>query len=239
MCSRKNLGNNLRFSKEIVNKKLIEDNRSIRLIGNYVSARIPTDFSCLKCNHVWKTSPDNVCRGGTGCPMCCDRNADRKISRDEAELRINKRVPTIKMIGEYHGFSEKTVFECVTCSYTWTTSPKKITYHTGCPNCASYGFVVNKTTYAYIIEFDNFIKYGITNSPNTRFDKHRRQGMINIIECREYVDGYLAQRWEKLVKTTVGGNFVTRDILFDGFTETLPKNVIDTVRRLMPPTSIS
>lgn len=234
VCAKKKLGSSQRLSKTLINDRLAENNRTVRLLGEYVSARTTSEFICLECSNVWMATPDNVCRAGTGCPSCCDPYFSQRISKDAALRKIKSRIPTIDIIGEYHGYRKKTIFQCQVCDHTWVTTPAKIVSNTGCPHCAVYGFDPSKRAFAYIIDFGSFIKYGITNSPETRFSKHRKQGMIGVIELREYEDGKVVWEWERQVKNKLGGKFVSKEILADGFTETLPKEFLSATINLLP-----
>ena len=99
----------------------------------------------------------------------------------------------------------------------------------GCPSCASYGFDVNKSAHAYVLLFADFIKYGITNVLDVRLAQHRRYGDFTIIWTHLYPTGREALDWELNIKRTHGGNFIARERLPNGFTETLPVEKISEI----------
>lgn len=63
------------LKEEDVKRKLKE--RGITLLDDYVRAKNKVNFKCGDCGHVWKTSTDSVLRGGTGCPVCRNKNEKR------------------------------------------------------------------------------------------------------------------------------------------------------------------
>lgn len=98
-----------RSGKEQVNEKLKP--RGIQMIGDYLTAKIKTEFSCNH-NHTWQSIPDNVIRG-SGCPECATsgfdptKSSDLYILRFENFLKIgitnnlNRRLEEHKKNGKY------------------------------------------------------------------------------------------------------------------------------------------
>ena len=58
------------LSKEIVNHRLREQGRNIKMIGEYVNNYTRSLFRCSD-GHEWQTEPGNVLRA-TGCPTCAE-----------------------------------------------------------------------------------------------------------------------------------------------------------------------
>lgn len=56
------------------NQWLKETDKSITLIGEYVSNKVKTTFKCCH-GHTWKTRPNNI-KNGDGCPTCCSYGFD-------------------------------------------------------------------------------------------------------------------------------------------------------------------
>jgi hypothetical protein len=221
-----NRTNHNRFSKDIVNEKL--EHRNIVLIGEYKNANTKTLFLCDN-NHTWESIPSNVLRG-SGCPHCAGLF---KLSSDMIDERLTCRGITI--LGTYLNDRTRTVFGCI-CGHRWKAVPNKVFFGRGCPECnqSKSGFDSNKPAIFYVVEFSGFIKYGITNSPESRFQSHKRQGMIRIIEQRHFDFGITAKDLEEKIKRQFGGKFVTKSELKDGWTETLPPEVLNELLSILP-----
>jgi predicted GIY-YIG superfamily endonuclease len=132
------------------------------------------------------------------------------------------------MSGNYHGALIKTRFKCE-CSFEWDSTPGNILSGKGCPVCASYGFNQNKDGYSYIIMFETFVKFGITNDINRRLREHTKMnGKYDIVKIKK-MSGSDAIKWERFIKTHYKGNYVSKDICPDGWTETLPLSLVDDI----------
>lgn len=216
-----------RLSKDIVNQRLLNDDRDIRQIGEYITTKTKTDFQC-NYGHIWKAAPYTIMRGNN-CPKC---TADRiRLSKEIVNARISHR--GIIQIGEYTRNKIRTEFQCK-CGHIWKTTPNRIMSGDGCPVCADYGFNPGKPAWIYILTFDTFIKYGITNNLNSRFYKHTKSGQYTVALTKLYEDGSIALNWEKNIKIIFGGRYVTKEIMPDGYTETLSPDkleaLLDTIK---------
>jgi hypothetical protein len=199
-------------TKESVNRHLLKDNRGIMLIGEYVSNNTKTLFRCNK-GHEWMSLP-RIVMFAAGCPLCVG------WTREEINSKMHTDERDIEMIDEYIDAKTRVTFQC-SFSHRWITTPANVLNGTGCPSCATHGFDISKPAHSYILRFDDFIKYGITNNLKTRLAQHRRAGNFTLIESRQYDTGREALDWELNIKRTHGGNYASRDQLPSGFTETL------------------
>lgn len=210
--------NNPTLSNEIVNTRLKD--RRIELISDYTKAR---DFGLFKChlNHEWSSRVHLVLQG-YGCPTC---NGGVRLTKDDINERLSDR--KIVLIGEYSGnVNKKSLFKCE-FGHTWLTGAKVVMRGNGCPTCAKYGFKSDRPAYIYILIFDSYLKYGITNSLESRLKKLKQNGEYKIHTTVLLESGKQARDWENMIKRTVGGNFVSKHDCSDGYTETLPLSTLD------------
>jgi hypothetical protein len=266
-----------KVTKEIVNSKLADSNRDVRLLGEYKGAKVKTTFTHQICGNIWSTTPNTVLNG-SGCPKCaknipltvaevnrriknrglmlvadhitnnrtkttvrhscgyewntqpavlllghgCPRCANRPhLTTHEISDRLFKK--EIVMLGEYTNAHNKTLFKHTRCGYEWLSSPSTLLTGNGsCPKCAKYGFNPSLSGYGYVLVFDEFMKYGITNTLEQRLKQHARTGRFDVLGERLFLTGSQAKEWEDAVKTNFGGNYATKSQCPSGFTETLP-----------------
>jgi hypothetical protein len=94
-----------------------------------------------------------------------------------------------------------------------------------CPLCfgGGGGFKCTKPGHGYLLNFGNFIKFGITNVLSRRLSEHKRyNGKFSVIKTKLFENGQDALDWENSIKKRFGGNYVSKDICLRGYTETLP-----------------
>lgn len=200
------------LTKEIVNNRIADN--GIRLIGDYANQRRKSLFKC-DCGYEWYAKPSNLMLG-TGCPRCSERI---KLTKEVVNERLSSK--NITLISDYITNSTRSEFQCI-CGYKWFTTPSNIMRASGCPVCADYGYNPGKPGWLYILIFAGFIKYGITNNLEGRLYTHKRKnGEYTIAITKLYQDGVIAQNWEKSIKIIFGGRHITKEIMPDGYTETL------------------
>jgi hypothetical protein len=202
-------------SKEKVNEQLSSRGSSIKMIGDYINALTKSEFMCGS-GHSWSARPNDIL-SGRGCPTC----SDTTLSIEIINRRLQDQGRTIRAFGEYTNSIQSMSF-CCELGHEWHTSASNVLRGSGCPICADYGFNPAKEGWEYILDFGHFIKYGITNDLTRRLNEHSRCGSYNMVHSLRHDVGQLASDWEKVVKMTLGGNYVSRDIMPNGFTETLP-----------------
>lgn len=214
-----------------VNRRLQEAERKDRLVNpeDYVNMRTKVSFCCAQ-GHTYSARPDRVVNAGSGCPHCAGvapRSAEW-VNRQIAPRCIHMDETT------FHGMLHKAIFHCTLCSYAWTTVPNNtVNDRTSCPCCASHGFKTDKPATVYLMRFTinghEFLKYGITNSPKSRYARHRLQGMQEVLLEKHFEAGTDAKLLEDRIKQQFGGRYVSKDILPNGHTETLPPHVSEEV----------
>lgn len=202
-----------------IKRKLESVGKGIVLTGEYLTKRTKTTFKHIECGYEWLTTFDVVGRLGSGCPICSLNS--RKISLDEVDRRLKQK--NILLIDEYVGANYKTKFKHVDCDHEWFAKPADLIYGLhGCPKCAKHGFNTSKPAWTYIIETNNYIKYGITNNLNQRLKAHKRNGDVVIHHTHHFNSGQDAKLWENNIKDIFGGSYASKEQCPDGYTETLP-----------------
>ena len=211
MCS--NHSSKSMYTTKNINQLL--EHRKISLIEEFKTVNDKLKFSC-KLNHTWTTTVGSVI-GGSGCPHCYGNIKWTKSEIDEIIIPMG-----LELINEFCDVNVKTMFKCRN-NHIWETQPRVIINNrSGCPSCAEYGFKPNKKAWLYVIKFNKFLKYGITNNLNERLAKHKRSnGEHSIVITKLFENGQEAYSTEKIIKTLYGGSYVNKHQCPDGYTETL------------------
>lgn len=203
--------NNKTNTKEEFIKRLPSN---IKLVDDYVSSTTKSKFECDN-HHTWYTEP----RAIKGCPECATIN--KTLSKDDINKRLINEGKNFRITGDYINSYTKTEFTCSE-NHIWEAQYNHIS---NCPGCSlGGGYKKFKSGYIYILDFGNFIKYGITNNLDKRLVEHRRYSEFSVIKTKFYEDGRIAQNWERDIKIIFGGNYVTKDIMPNGHTETLSRD---------------
>jgi hypothetical protein len=216
-----------KLSAEIINNRIKQSD--IVMTGDLVNVKTKTMFKHVVCGHSWLARPHKVMQG-TSCPRCYGKP---KLSIDI----INKRLDLLKsetiMIGEYKSIKQKSLFRHLPCGTEWLAVPHSIINGKGCPTCAKYGFNFDKNAYLYIIKYEKFIKYGITNSLDRRLYEHKMNGDFEILKTINFKNGKDAAMYETKIKKRFGGNFVGKNECKNGYTETLPLSVLNDLSKFL------
>lgn len=132
-------------------------NLSVKLLGEYTSAKTKTSFLCLVCNHVWDAQPGNILFG-YGCPECwrVRRIGIRRKKFGVFVDQMAEKHPHILIKSPYITAKDDVLVECLACGFEWSASPDTLLNKgCGCPNCvASYG---EQSISAYL--FNHKIQY--------------------------------------------------------------------------------
>lgn len=207
-CSGHN--NTKKWTTESINQHLAS--RSITLISEYTGKVAHKGrFKCMN-NHEWETSITSVLNG-KGCGQCYSKNLP--LSLKDIQKRYHEIGYTVN--GECSSSSSVLNFTCSN-GHSWNA----VARHTRCAACAEYGFKFNKPASGYILVFKTFIKYGISNSLESRLYRHRlKNPPHSVAMIKSFTDGKEAIQWENEIKEIFGGKFVDKSQCPDGFTETL------------------
>jgi hypothetical protein len=205
---------------------LLKDGRGIKMIGDYINDRTKVEFKCGDDTHLsWHATPNNIKRG-RGCPQCSPL---AKKTTAEMKRWLIEDGRGITLENEYLGYSKKSMFKCKNVDHVpWLTTPFNIISGKGCPQCAKSGFNPNKPAWPYVLLFEDYIKYGITNNLQQRLWAHKhKNGIFTLVMSEYHEDGRLALAWENNIKRTYGGRYVTKEQCPDGYTETLSVHLLE------------
>lgn len=211
------------LSIRAINNRLID--RKISMIGEYVNANTKTKFKCDK-DHFWEATPANVITGN-GCPHCASR---APLTKEIINQRLSFR--EIEMIGDYVPIRFKTAFRCKN-NHIWSSKIDNVLNGNGCPSCAEFGFNPDKSSTLYILIFENFVKYGITNHLEQRLRQLEKNGKYVIHKIKNFENGRHARDLENMIKKKLGGSYVTETICPAGWTETLSLEKLPEIDKLI------
>lgn len=214
----------IQLTKDKVNEILSADGRGILMIGEYINNKTKTRFKC-NLGHEWDAITTNVMIRKTGCPHC---SKTTPITEEMFKNFLQDDDRGITLVGNFVNRHTKTFVKCK-CGNEWGVTPRSIMRGSGCPNCTIFGFKEHKPAWVYVLDFGIFIKYGITNDLNRRLNEHLKNGKYTTVFTKRYGTGREALTWENNIKQTYGGNFVNKDVCPDGYTETLPKSILQEI----------
>lgn len=216
LCSKHN--HTKKWTTESINVFLSK--RKIKLISDYLGKVAKKGKFICEGGHIWETTVASVLFG-KGCKSCYGKNVplDIKIIQD----RYKKL--GYEVTGEYVNYSSVLNFTCSN-GHTWNSKVG----NTRCSSCATYGFKTNRPSFGYILKFDTFIKYGISNSIESRLYRHRLHNPPHeVVVIYKFSNGEKARLWENNIKDAMGGNYVKKDKCPDGWTETLPISLLEII----------
>lgn len=196
-----------------------------RLVGQYVNMSTDTTFECPE-KHTFDMTPNELINKNLRCRQCSIERS--RLTLDDINEKIQHR--GISLIGNYLGNARsKQTFKCAN-NHEWNAELSSVMRGASCPECSVSGFKKEKSAHVYLLKFDSFIKYGISNRLNIRLSEHKRNGQYEIICTRFFDDGEEAFLLEKQIRQQFGGSFVTKDMCKVGYTETLSLELLEEVR---------
>lgn len=138
--------------------------------------------------------------------------------------------------GEYTGIDKKTEFLCLKCNSLFISTPYNMFTKSFCPHCHTRagGFKKYNSGYFYVLSFPDLscIKYGITNNLNNRIRKHSKSNNCFLLFSLYFESGKSALDLENKIKKYVGGKYIVKEDMPDGFTETLHPTAINEILKL-------
>ena len=124
-------------------------------IDNYIDNDTYIKFKCLVngCNHIWSAIPGNLLYTKRKCGKCTRRFP---LNKDYVRQKLLDK--NINLLSNYINTQKKTDFDCIICSYKWSTAVSNILSkkNSGCPNCNRPG--MNEKIIHKILKNNN-IKY--------------------------------------------------------------------------------
>src|ERR1700722_2142521 len=128
---------NIRLTNEEIDQYLIDNDITIKRIGNYINSAIHLNWKCLLCDNVWSSVPNSI-RQGIGCPKC----NDTKLNNKDIDDYIFIHTLQLKRIDDYINIYTKINWQCLVCNYIWLAQPCEIKRKglcrdgSGCPECS-------------------------------------------------------------------------------------------------------
>lgn len=136
-CLVEKIGNRFRKSEEQYMSELLVKNPDIKLFGEYINGKMPTEHYCERHNLVFNISPECALRG-YGCPKCASEKLREQLLKPEEqyiwELKIKH--PYIVLRDKYVGTNVNTPHECLLCGHKWDPRPANLLSGIGCPCCS-------------------------------------------------------------------------------------------------------
>ncbi|WCZ66409.1 hypothetical protein [Yersinia phage MHG19] len=209
-------------SKTKIFVKCHKCNETSQYKATVLKAKIKTERWCSVCNlkHSYVTS--------------------KLVDEKEAIKRINSVSKLYRFkswVGEYSTFTKsKANIQCSTCNNTWQTNLNNFTLKSkGCPICCQKGFNSKTPAILYVnkVEYQDGIalKYGITSNHDFRIWQQNTSSncVSSKLYFKEFTAGKDARQLEMLISKLYASyrHFLTKDIMADGYTETLPYHLKD------------
>lgn len=187
----------------------------------YPGSTAPWRSRCLVAGH--ETSPrfTAVKSKGTRCLVCAG-----KARYSDEEARAVMLAAGFEPLTPYPGTDDPWPSVCLAEGHRTRPRYGSVLRGGRCRDCAHGHIDYSAPSVLYVVMSDELIKLGITNTSNERrrMEKHRSQGLHDLLGRRTLPTGYeafaLERRWLAYARS-VPRYQVSRDLLADGFTEAL------------------
>lgn len=204
-------------------KIFLERNIKIEIDSDgIVPVKSKAKFSC-SYGHEWVTSINSMLqkKKTSGCKQCYKKNLP--LTLDELQRRYQHL--GYKISGPIKNSNTKITFTC-SSGHVWLGNPA----NSRCSGCANYGFNNTKEAYGYVLVFKDFIKYGISNSIDSRLYRHKLRNPSHTVKIiQKFSTGAEAKEWEKYIAFNFGKKFATKLECPDGWTETTSLEKLDAI----------
>lgn len=119
-------------------KEIVADARKSGIkitLNTYSNVLQKVECQCLKCNHEWTTSIGCI-RSGRGCPKCRRKQATKKNSLSEEEVKKRLKKLGVTLLSPYINNHEKINVEFKKCGHSIWITWNQIQQGQGCGDCA-------------------------------------------------------------------------------------------------------
>lgn len=108
----------------------------IKLIGDYINAKTPTQHYCKLHKVFWDISPSNALKG-QGCSECCKNKQSLSLLKTHEQyiLDLANVNPDIKVIENYIDAKTPILHKCLIDGFIWPIAPSNALSGKGCPKC--------------------------------------------------------------------------------------------------------
>ena len=210
----------------------------------FKGAKTKLNLECLKDEHKWAASIDNVINNGRGCPKCSNKYRPTEQEALQKCIDVCKETgyEPIGFIDGYKG-AHKTRFEynCKTHGKQNVCYDKFVNSGNRCNGCAITGYSTNKQGTFYIYQWTkdthSFIKFGITNQKEVaRIKQQKRETEYKYkkIWSAIFEDGSIPLHIENYIKNSgIEIGVISKEEFQDGFTETTNINNLVVLENLI------
>lgn len=118
--------------------ELREKHPHLEITGNYITARIKTEFYCKIHDFKFMSTPDSMIRRAHGCPLCAKREQGlrRRKTNEQFVKELSIALPTVTPLEEYVRCKDKINVKCNKCGNIWASEPSSLVNGNGCKKCA-------------------------------------------------------------------------------------------------------
>ena len=202
----------------------------------YKSDKTKISHTHTVCGHTWSIAPVKVKAGQ--CPVCgaAKTTLSKTITNQQYVDFLEQHRSNYTVNEEYKGTKTKISHTHTVCGHTWLIRPGDLKSKDRCPNCnGAHGIDSNSPITLYILTFDSFIKFGISNDLSKRKKDHFRNGEYQVHFTKLFERGQEGIDWERKIKQHFGyaKGAVPKEMCPDGYTETLPLFLIDELDELV------
>lgn len=126
-----------KLTNEIIDQILLENNRPVKRIDDYINVKCYMNWGCTICDNTWATSTDSIVYGNHNCPKCAAKNRGikQKFTNEIIDQKLLDKNKKIKRIGDYNGMGVKIDWLCLVCDYRRDSTPGHILGDRGYPKC--------------------------------------------------------------------------------------------------------
>ncbi len=135
-CHFERISNQRRKTRDEYILELSIKNPTVKLVGEYINAKTPTEHYCEIHQVTWNISPSAALQG-QGCQFCKNERIGDALKKSEEQYIKELSIihPNIVLRGQYIGANIPTLHECLIHSYKWYPTPGNLLGGHGCPKC--------------------------------------------------------------------------------------------------------
>ena len=130
--------NEAKRTRAAVEKRIQKKNPHLVIVGEYRKQKSKVLFKCTIHDYIFPSSVDSMLRAqGLGCLKCNAEklSKERMLSEKEFEEKLALITPSIEVIGEYRGTSNRIGVRCKKCGEEWSPYASNLLSGYGWANC--------------------------------------------------------------------------------------------------------
>lgn len=105
---------------------LLKVTTTIKPLDPYTGVKDHIRWTCTVCDHVWKSTPDNILHRHPKCPQCSKPDVHHNTaSKSEIAARLAQ-VPNLKALYTPTQMGELGLFQCLVCKHKFKSSPSHV-----------------------------------------------------------------------------------------------------------------